>query len=83
MVQHLLAGDERVQSSNPPLRKQRRPGSKHPNYRTPAVLWPAVVQRAVEQKEPLRTVAAAYDISHETIRRILLHFKMQSEEQEV
>jgi hypothetical protein len=26
----------------------------------------------VEQKEPLRSVAAAYGVSHETIRRLLL-----------
>jgi len=31
------------------------------------------MQRVVEQKEPLRTVAAAYGISPETIRRILFH----------
>jgi IS30 family transposase len=30
-----------------------------------------VVQRVVEQKESLRTVAAAYGVSHETIRRLL------------
>jgi hypothetical protein len=30
-----------------------------------------VVQRVVEQKEPLRTVAAAYGVSHETIRRLI------------
>ena len=73
-VQHLLVGDELVQSRNPPLLKRKRPGPKQPNYGIPADLWPTVVQRVVEQKEPLRSVAAAYDISHETIRRILLHF---------
>jgi len=34
-----------------------------------------VVQRVVEQKEPLRTVAAASGVSHETIRRLLLHLE--------
>jgi hypothetical protein len=72
-VQHLLAGDELVQSGYPPLLKRRRPGPKHPNYGIPADLWPTVVQRVVEQQEPLRTVAAAYDVSHETIRRIIRH----------
>jgi hypothetical protein len=72
-VQHLLVGDELVQSSNPPLLKRRRPGPKHPNYGIPADLWPIVVQRVVEQKEPLRTVAAEYGVSHETIRRIIRH----------
>ena len=72
-VQHLLAEDELFQRSNPPLLKHRRPGPKHPNYGIPADLWPTVVHRVVEQKESLRTVAAAYGVSHETIRRILLH----------
>jgi hypothetical protein len=30
-----------------------------------------------EQKESLRTVAAAYEVSHETSRRIMLHFQEQ------
>ncbi len=76
-VQHLLAGDELFQSRDPPLLKRRRPGPKHPNYGIPADLWPNVVQRVVEQKEPLRTVAAAYGVSHETIRRIVLHVQKQ------
>jgi hypothetical protein len=41
-----------------------------------------VVQRVVEQKEPLRTVAAAYGVSHETIRRILLHVPKQRGQQD-
>ena len=81
-VQHLLAEDELVQRSNPPLLKHRRPGPKHPNYGIPAELWPTVVHRVVEQKEPLRTVAAAYGVSHETIRRILLHVQKQRGQQE-
>ena len=81
-VQHLLAEDELVQRSNPPLLKHRRPGPKHPNYGIPAELWPTVVQRVVEQKEPLRTVAAAYGVSHETIRRIMLHVQKQHGQQE-
>ena len=81
-VQHLLAGDELDQSRNPPLLKRRRPGPKQPNYGIPADPWPTVVQRVVEQKEPLRTVAAAYDVSHETIRRIVLHVQKQRGQQE-
>jgi hypothetical protein len=72
-VQHLLAEDKLVQSSNPPLFKHRRPGPKHPNYGIPIELWPTVVQRVVEQKEPLRTVAAEYGVSHGTIRRTMRH----------
>jgi hypothetical protein len=43
---------------------------------------PTVVQRVVEQKEPLRTIAAAYGVSHETIRRILLQAQKQRGQQE-
>ena len=80
-VQRLLAGDELCQSSDPPLLKRRRPGPKHPNNGIPADLWPTVLQRVVEQKEPLRTVAAAYGVSHETIRRIVLHVQEQRGQQ--
>ncbi len=74
--------DKLVQRSNPPLLKIRRPGSKLPNYGIPTDLWPIVVHRVVEQKEPLRTVAAAYCVSHETIRRILLHVQNHRGQQE-
>jgi len=80
-VQHPLAEDELFQS-HPPLLKHRRPGPKQPNNGIPADLWPTVVQRVVEQKEPLRTVAAAYDVSHETIRRIIRHILKQRGQQE-
>jgi hypothetical protein len=30
-----------------------------------------IMHRVVEQKESLRTVAAAYGVSHETIRRLM------------
>ncbi len=81
-VQHLLAGDELLQSRIPPLLNRRRPGPKHPNYGIPADLWPTVLQRVIEQKEPLRTVAAAYGVSHETIRRILLQAQKQRGQRE-
>ena len=81
-VQHLLTEDTLIQRSNPPLFKHRRPGPKHPNYSIPAELWPTVVQRVVEQKEPLRIVAAAYGVSQETIRRIILHVQKQRGQQE-
>ena len=81
-VQHLLSEDKLFQSSDPPLLKRRRTGPKQPNYGIPTELWPTVVQRVVERKEPLRTVAAAYDVSHETIRRIVLHVQKQCGQQE-
>ena len=34
------------------------------------------------EEKPLRTVAAAYGVSYETIRRIMLHFQEQRVQQE-
>jgi hypothetical protein len=62
--------------------KQRRPGPKQPADGLPASQWPTVLRRVVEQKEPLRTVAAAYGVSHETIRRLLLHIQKPLGQQE-
>ena len=81
-VQHLLSEDKLVQRNNPPLIKYRRPGPKQPKFGIPAEHWPIIVHRVVEQKEPLRTVAAAYGVSHETIRRIIHQVQQQSEQQE-
>jgi hypothetical protein len=72
-VQRLLAEDETSEESHPPVMKHRRPGPKRPTYGIPASEWPTVVLRVVEKKEPLRTVTAANGVSHETIRRILIH----------
>ncbi len=82
-VQHLLAEDKLVHGSNPPLLKRRRPGPKQPKFGISAEHWPTVVQRVVEQQEPLRTVAAAYGVSHETIRRIVLHVQKQHRQEGV
>jgi hypothetical protein len=81
-AQHLLAEDESTGQSHPPLLKHRRPGPKHPNYGIPAEFWPTVVHRVMEQKESLRIVAAAYGVSHETIRRIMRQVKKQRRQQE-
>ena len=70
-VQHLLAEDEAPEGSPPPVMKHRRPGPKHLTYGIPTSKWSIVVQRVAELKGPLRTVAA-YGVSHETMRRILL-----------
>ncbi len=82
-MQQLLRKDELVQRNNPPLIKHRRPGPKHPKFGIPAELWPTVVHRVVEQKEALHTVAAVYRVSHETIRRIMLHVQKQRGQQDV
>jgi hypothetical protein len=82
-VQHLLAEDEPSEESHPPeVIKHRRPGPKHPEYGIPASQWTAVVQRVVEKKESLRTVAAAFGVSHETIRRLMRHVQQQRGQQE-
>ena len=81
-VQDLLAHDKAHDVSPPPIVSKRRPGPKHPKYGVPTEHWPMIIHRVVEQKEPLRTVAAAYGISHETIRRIMLHVQKQRGQQE-
>ena len=82
-MQRLLAVDQTAEGSHPPVvMKHRRPGPKHPAYGIAASQWPIVMHRVVEQKEPLRTVAAAYGVSHETIRRMMHHVKQQSVENE-
>src|SRR5437868_11417723 len=59
-VQRLLSEEEPAEGNTPPaVIKQRRPGPKHPADGLPASEWPTVVHRIVEQKEPLRIVAAA------------------------
>ncbi len=81
-VQRFLIEEQSTHRSHPPVLKYRRPGPKRPTYGLPASEWPTVVERIVEQKEPLRTVAAAYDVSHETIRRILLQAQKQRGQRE-
>jgi hypothetical protein len=71
-VQHLLAEDETKEGNCPPVViKHRRPGPKHPAYGILASEWPTVLNRVLEQREPLGTVAAEYGVSHETIRRLI------------
>jgi len=75
-VQQLLAHGETHDATPHPIVGKRRPGPKHSNYGIPASAWPTVVQHVVEQKKPLRTVAAAYGVSHETITLCLLLKKL-------
>ena len=42
-----------------------------------------IMHRVVEDNEPLRQVADEYGVSHETIRRILLHVQNQDGPQEM
>jgi hypothetical protein len=79
-VQLVLAKDVTSDGSYPPVMKHRCPGPKRITYGIPASEWPTVVQRVVEQKESLRTVAAAFGVSYETIRRIVLHVQKLHEQ---
>ncbi len=82
-AQHLLAKDEASEGSHPPeVIKHQRTGPKHPTYSIPTSEWPTVVHRVIEQKESLRTVATAYGVSHETIRRIVLFTYQQCGQQD-
>jgi hypothetical protein len=81
-VQELLALDETHEVSPPPIVSKRRPGPKHPKYGIPAELWSMILHRVVENKESLRAIAQEYGVSHETIRRIMLHVQKQRGQQE-
>ena len=80
-MQHLLAEDATPERSHTLVMEYRRPGSKHLTYRIPTSEWPNVVQLIVEQKESLRTVATAYGVSYETIRRIMFYIQNQRGQQ--
>jgi len=82
-VQHLLSEQERAEGSSPPVViKHRHPEPKQPPDSLPASEWLTVLHRVVEQKESLRTVAATYGVSPETIRRLLLHTQKPHGQQE-
>ena len=81
-VQHLLGHDESHDASPPPIVSKRRPGPKQPRYAIPTEHWPLIIHRVVENTEPLRKVADEYGVSHETIRRLMLHVQKQRGQQE-
>ena len=78
----MLARDEIHDASPPPMGGKRRPGPKHPPYGLPSEHWPMVIHRVVENNEPLHAVTQEYGVSHETIRRIMLHVQKQGGQQE-
>jgi len=59
---------------------QRHAGS-NPHWKISVADWPSVLHR-IDQGEPLRKVASDYDVSHETVRRIMLHAQKQRVQQE-
>jgi hypothetical protein len=78
----LLAHGETHDNTPHPIVGKWRPGPKNPKYGIPAYQWPTIVQHVVEQKKPLRIVVAEYGVSHQTIRRIILHVQKQLGQQE-
>jgi hypothetical protein len=71
LSQRLLALED-VLGSLPPLTSaQQHPGPREPQHAISPEEWPNVVRRVREHHESLRQVAAAYGVSHETIRRLL------------
>jgi hypothetical protein len=42
-----------------------------PRHGIPPEEWPKVLRRVVENQEPLRKVASDYDVSYETVRRVV------------
>ncbi len=76
-LQYLLAEDEKIQRSTPPIIQHRRPGPRNPAYGIPASEWPTVLKRVLANKEPLRKVADDYGVSYETIRRVVRAERIQ------
>jgi Sigma-70, region 4 len=72
-VQQLLTHGETHDADPPPIVSKRRPGPKQPKYGIPPEHWLIIMQRVVESKKSLRAIAQEYGVSHETIRRIILH----------
>lgn len=51
--------------------KQRHPGPHEPHWKIPSSEWSTILCRVEQNKEPLRQVALDYEVSYETIRRIV------------
>ena len=71
-LQQVLA-QLKVDSNTPlPLMAGRRSGLSKPKHGIPPAEWPTVQRRVLENQESLRQVARDYEVSHETVRRVLL-----------
>ncbi len=51
--------------------QQRYPGPPQPKWKIPPSEWQTIVNRIEQNHEPLRQVARDYEVSYETIRRVL------------
>jgi len=65
--------------SFPQPRKQRRPGPANPHYAIPSEQWPDVLS-LIEHGESLRHVASKYNVSYETVRRVIAAIRKQQNE---
>jgi len=81
-VQEVLAHVETHDAGPPPIIGTRRPGPKHPSYGIPTEHWPMIMDRVVQNNEPLRSIAQEYGVSQETIRRIIHRVQKQHLQQE-
>ena len=60
-----------VNTPHPPTTK-RRQGPAKPKHGIPPTEWSTVLRRVSENQESLRNRAKDYDVSYETVRRVLL-----------
>ncbi len=67
---HSHSTHESPDISSPIPDKQRRPSLLHPQFKIPRVEWANVLHR-IEQGEPLRQIAKSYDVSYESVRRVI------------
>ena len=57
---------------------RKRSGPVKPKHGIPQLEWPNVVRRVVENQESLRAVARDYDVSYETVQRVLFAVRRDS-----
>jgi hypothetical protein len=62
------------------IEAQQWPGPKDIPCGIPIEVWPAVLARVLENHESYRQVAADYEVSRETIRRLVRALKIECEE---
>ncbi len=62
--------------------KQRHPDPHEPHWKIPPSEWSTIFRRVEQNKEPLRQVALDYQVSYETIRRIVRAARMLARKRE-
>ena len=61
---------ESLDISSPIPKKQRRLSLLKSQFKIPRLEWANVLSR-IEQGEPLRQIAKSYDVSYESVRRVV------------